>query len=183
MLRRATVSSPDPRETRFDGVRIHIESDNTYEQAVAALLAEIGENPEPITDLPAAFFRDWGSFATEITRHLGSSEFMLMHLIDHGEWLATAGINRKALRAILGNPLIAITMLRHDLTAGLFAPVELLILEEDDNRSSVTYIRPSSLMVIDDNPPLQAAALVLDEKLAALAVRVAAGKSTTLESA
>jgi uncharacterized protein (DUF302 family) len=183
MLRRATVSSPDTRETRFDGVRIHIDSDNTYEQVVGALLAEIGETPEPIADLPAAFFQDWASFSAEITHHLGSSGFMLMHLIDHGQWLATAGINRKALRAILGNPLIAITMLRHDLTAGLFAPVELLILEEDDNRSSVTYIRPSSLMVVDDNPPLRAAALILDEKLAALAGRVAAGKSTSLESA
>jgi uncharacterized protein (DUF302 family) len=183
MLRRATVSFPDPRETRFDGVRIRIDSDSTYDQTVAALLSEIGENPEPITDLPAVFFKDWASFAAEITHHLGSSEFMLMHLIDHGEWLATAGINRKALRAVLGNPLIAITMLRHDLTAGLFAPVELLILEEDDNRSSVTYIRPSSLMVVEDNPPLRAAALVLDEKLAALAARVAAGKPASLESA
>ena len=177
------MSTPDTRETRFDGVRIRIESDNTYEQVVAALLAEVGENPEPITDLPAAFFQDWGSFATEVTRHLGSSEFMLMHLIHHGEWLETAGINRKALRAILGNPLISITMLRHDLTAGLFAPVELLVLEEANNRSSLTYIKPSSLMVIDDNPPLRAAALVLDEKLAALAARLAASKSTTLESA
>jgi uncharacterized protein (DUF302 family) len=176
------MSTPDPRETRFDGVRIHIDSDNTYDQSVAALLSEIGENPEPIADLPAVFFQDWGSFATEITHHLGSSEFMLMHLIDHGHWLATAGINRKALRAVLGNPLIAVTMLRHDLTAGLFAPVELLILEEDDNRSSLTYVRPSSLMLVDDNPPLRAAALVLDEKLAALAARVAS-KSPTLESA
>jgi uncharacterized protein (DUF302 family) len=183
MLRRATVSSTDPRETRFDGVRIPIDSDNTYEHLVAALLSEIGENPEPISDLPAAFFHDWGSFAEEITRHLGSSEFMLMHLIDHGEWLETAGINRKALRAILGNPLISITMLRHDLTAGLFAPVELLVLEEGDNRSSLTYIKPSSLMVVDDNPPLRAAALALDEKLAALAAKIAASKSTTLESA
>jgi uncharacterized protein (DUF302 family) len=177
------VSSPAPRETRFDGVRIRIESDNIYEQTVAALLSEIGENPEPITDLPAVFFHDWESFATEITHHLGSSEFMLIHLIDHSEWLATAGINRKALRAILGNPLISITMLRHDLTAGLFAPVELLLLEEEHNRSSLTYIKPSSLMVVDDNPPLRAAALALDEKLAALAAKVAAGKSTTLESA
>lgn len=177
------MSLPDSREIRFEGVRMHIDSDNTYDQTVAALLSEIGENPEPITDLPAVFFEDWDSFAAEITHHLGSSEFMLMHLIDHGGWLQTAGINRKALRAILGNPLIAITMLRHDLTAGLFAPVELLILEEDDNRSSLTYVRPSSLMVVDDNPPLRAAALVLDEKLAALAARVAVGKSTSLESA
>jgi uncharacterized protein (DUF302 family) len=167
------VSSPDRQETRFDGIRIRIDSDKTYRQLVAALLAEIGDKPESINELPATFFQDWESFATEVTRHLGASEFMLMHLIDHGEWLETAGINRKALRAILGNPLLSITMLRHDLTAGLFAPVELLLLEEDDDRSSLTYLKPSSLMVIDDNPPLQAAAQALDEKLAALAARVA----------
>lgn len=177
------MSSPDPQEIRFDGVRIHIDSDNSYEHLVAALRAEIGETPESITELPAAFFDDWGSFSTEISRHLGASEFMLMHLIDHGEWLQTAGINRKALRVVLGNPLISVTMIRHDLTAGLFAPVELLILEEDDNRSSLTYVKPSSLMVIEDNPPLQAAAQALDEKLAALTAKLAASKSSTLESA
>jgi len=177
------VPSLDPQEIRFDGIRIRIDSDSSYEDLVAALHAEVGETPESITELPAAFFDDWGSFSTEITRHLGSSEFMLMHLIDHGEWLQTAGINRKALRVILGNPLISLTMLRHDLTAGLFAPVELLLLEEDNDRSSVTYIKPSSLMVIEDNPPLQAAAQALDEKLAALTAKLAASKSSTLESA
>lgn len=170
------MSSLDPQETRYDGVRVRIESDNTYEHLVAALLSEVGERPESISDLPSAFFHDWGSFSTEITRHLGSSEFMLIHVIDHGEWLETAGINRKAMRAILGNPLISVTMLRHDLTAGLFAPVELLLLEEDHNRSSITYVKPSSQMVIDDNPPLRAAAQALDEKLAALAAKVVSSR-------
>jgi uncharacterized protein (DUF302 family) len=170
------VSSLDPQETRYDGVRVRIESDNTYEHLVAALLSEVGERPESISDLPSAFFHDLGSFSTEITRHLGSSEFMLIHVIDHGEWLETAGINRKAMRAILGNPLISVTMLRHDLTAGLFAPVELLLLEEDHNRSSITYVKPSSQMVIDDNPPLRAAAQALDEKLAALAAKVVSSR-------
>lgn len=173
------MSPLDSQETRFDGVRIRIDSDNTYEHLVAALRSEVGERPESITELPAAFFDDWASFSTEISRHLGSSEFMLMHLIDHGEWLQTAGINRRALRAILGNPLISITMLRHDLTAALFAPVELLLLEEDDNRSSVTYVKPSSIMVVDDNPPLRAAARELDEKLGALVAKLAAGKSAS----
>jgi len=163
------VSSPDLQETRFDGVRIRIDSDKTYDQLVASLLAAAGGRPESITDLPTAFFDDWESFATEITRHLGSSGFMLMHLINHGEWLATAGINRRALRAILGNPLISITLLRHDLTAALCAPVELLLLEEDHDRSSLTYIKPSSLVVDADNASVRAAAAELDDKLAALA--------------
>jgi len=46
---------------------------------------------------------------------------MLFHEIDHGGWLSKFGINRRMVRWIFGNPLIAITMIRHDLTAGLFA--------------------------------------------------------------
>jgi uncharacterized protein (DUF302 family) len=51
-------------------------------------------------------------------------------------------------RFIIGNPTIAITMLRDDLTAGLFAPVELILIEESDGGCSLTYVRPSSLMVV-----------------------------------
>jgi hypothetical protein len=60
-------------------------------------------------------------------------------------------------------------MIRHDITAGLFAPVELLITEDvDGGGTTVTYVLPSSLMVIDDNPPLLKASEALDAKLAAL---------------
>ena len=80
------------------------------------------------------------------------------------------------LRVILGNPLIAITMLRHDVTAGLFAPVEVLLADEGDDHSSLTYVKPSSLMVLEKdaghNPELLSAAEELDAKLAALAEKV-----------
>jgi uncharacterized protein (DUF302 family) len=79
------------------------------------------------------------------------------------------------LRVVIGNPLIAITMLRHDVTAGLFAPVELLLTAEDGG-SAVTYMEPSSLMVIDDNLELLDAAKALDAKLAQLAAGVTAGE-------
>jgi hypothetical protein len=67
-------------------------------------------------------------------------------------------------------------MLRHDVTAGLFAPVELLLVDEGDG-SSLTYVKPSSLMVIENNPELLAAAEELDAKLAALATKVTSGSN------
>lgn len=87
---------------------------------------------------------------------------------DHGGWIGKAGIDRQVLRVFIGNPLIATMMLRHDVTAGLFAPVELLIVSEDDGGSSLTYVQPSSLMVVEPNPSLLAAAHELDAKLATL---------------
>ena len=62
-----------------------------------------------------------------------------------------------------------ITMIRHDITAGLFAPVEILVTEKEGGAgTTVTYVRPSSLIVIEENLPLRKAAKALDEKLDAL---------------
>jgi len=105
----------------------------------------------------------------------GQADSCLFGLIDHGAWITKAGIERKVMRVILGNPLIAITMLRHDVTAGLFAPVELLLVDEGDG-SGLTYVKPSSLMVVEPNPELLSAAEELDAKLAALATKVTSGQ-------
>lgn len=157
-------------ETRFDGVRVRFDSAKSYEDLVAALLADIGEQPVPIWDIGAAG-GDWQVYEERVEKYVGPSGFMLFALLDHGAWITKAGIERKVLRVILGNPLIAITMLRHDVTAGLFVPVELVILDEGDG-SSLTYVKPSSLMVVEPNPELLTAAESLDAKLAALAAKV-----------
>lgn len=158
------------QETKFDGVRVHYDSAKSYDELLAALFADIGEQPVPINDI-ATSSDSWESYRERVEPHVGPSGFMLFGVVDHGAWIPKAGIDRKAIRVILGNPLIAITMLRHDVTAGLFAPVELLLLDEGSG-SSLTYVRPSSLMVVESNPELLSAAEKLDAKLAALAEKV-----------
>ncbi|MGJ0507431.1 MAG: hypothetical protein ACR652_09895 [Methylocystis sp.] len=52
---------------------------------------------------------------------------------------------------------------------GLFAPVEVLVAENERGPgATITYVLPSSLIVIEENPPLLEAAKALDEKLNAL---------------
>ncbi|ORB57491.1 DUF302 domain-containing protein [Mycolicibacterium rhodesiae] len=157
-------------ETRFGGVRVRYDSTKSYPDLVAALLADIGEQPVPIGEIGTTS-DDWQSYQARVEKYVGPSGFMLFALLDHGAWITKAGIGRKVLRVILGNPLIAITMIRHDVTAGLFAPVELLVLDEDGG-SSLTYVKPSSLMVVEPNPELLEAAEALDTKLADLAAKV-----------
>ena len=164
-----------PREIRFEGVRVRYDSAKGYDELLAALLADIGEKPVSLDEVATA--SDWQSYQDTVEPLAGPSGFMLFDLIDHGAWITKAGIDRKAMRVVLGNPLIAITMLRHDVTAGLFAPVELLIVDEGEGRSSLTYVKPSSLMVVENNPELLAAAEELDAKLAALATKVTSGSN------
>src|SRR6266446_8400241 len=159
------------REIPFTGVRLRFDSNKSFDEVLSSLLADVGEKPLPINEL-AARFESWDSFRKEIESHVGPSGFTLFASFNHGAWIKKIGIRRKALRLIIGNPTIAITMLRHDLTAGLFAPVELILVEEGDGHCSLTYVRPSSLMVVEKNDALLRAAKQLDSKLQALAEKV-----------
>jgi uncharacterized protein (DUF302 family) len=73
-------------------------------------------------------------------------------------------------RIILGNPLIAITILKKDLTAGLFVPVEILVMEKEKNGGSdVVYTLPSCLITgVNKDEELEKAVKVLDGKLETL---------------
>jgi uncharacterized protein (DUF302 family) len=167
------MSTSEPQVIPFTGVRLRFDSTKGFDELVAALLTEVGATPVPIDDI-AARTGDWESYEREVQSHVGPGGFMLFSQWNHGAWIRKAGIQRGALRVVIGNPLIAITMLRHDVTAGLFAPVELLLTEEDGGRSALTYVVPSSSMVVEPNLPLLKAAKELDAKLAALAATVTA---------
>jgi uncharacterized protein (DUF302 family) len=167
------MPASDSREFAFNGVRVQFDSNKSYDELVGALFADVGDKPVPIDDLLPAL-DSWDSFQAEVESSVGPSGFMLFGLFDHGGWIKKAGIERKVLRVIIGNPLIAITMLRHDVAAGLFAPVELLLVQHDDGHGSLIYVKPSSLMAFEHNPPLLAAARQLDSKLYALAAKITA---------
>ena len=165
------MKNSNPREIPFNGVRFTFDSNKSFDKVMSALLADVGDNPVLLNEV-AANYESWESYKKEIESHIGPSGFSLFATIDHGAWIKKVGIRRKAVRLIIGNPMIAITMLRHDLTAGLFAPVELIVIEEDGGRSSLTYVRPSSLMVVEKDEALLDAAKKLDSKLHALAQKV-----------
>ena len=160
-----------PREIPFTGVRLRFDSNKSFDEVLSALLADVGDKPLLINEV-ADNSESWDSYKKEIESHVGPSGFSLFATIDHGAWIKKVGIRKKVVRFIIGNPMIAITMLRHDLTAGLFAPVELILVEEGDGRCSLTYVRPSSLMVVEKNDALLDAAKQLDSKLEALATKV-----------
>jgi uncharacterized protein (DUF302 family) len=165
------VKDVNPREIAFNGIRLTFDSNKSFDDVVSSLLADIGDKPVLLNEV-AASSESWDNYKKEIESHTGPSGFSLFAIIDHGAWIKKVGIRKKVMRFIIGNPTIAITMLRHDLTAGLFAPVELIVIEEDNGRSSLTYVRPSSLMVVARNDALLDAAKQLDSKLEALAQKV-----------
>jgi uncharacterized protein (DUF302 family) len=157
----------------FTGVRIEVTTSVGFDEVLERLRASMGRvNPAEIVRLAQTDISEAEFVQTVTEQYEGESGFMLFAEIDHGGWLPKFGIERRTVRWILGNPLIAVTMIRHDITAGLFAPVEILVTEAEDGQgTTITYLRPSSLMVIAENQPLRVAATLLDAKFDALIAR------------
>ncbi|WP_247401039.1 MULTISPECIES: DUF302 domain-containing protein [unclassified Bradyrhizobium] len=64
---------------------------------------------------------------------------------DHGALLAIAGLTRRSIQFDIGNPLTASKMTRHQLSAGLYAPISVLLREDDDGGVAFEYDRPASV--------------------------------------
>ena len=63
---------------------------------------------------------------------------------DHGALLQIAGKRRNALQYDIGNPLTASKMTRHQLAAALYAPLRVVLFEDEQGRGIFEYDRPSS---------------------------------------
>jgi uncharacterized protein (DUF302 family) len=95
----------------------------------------------------------------------GAEGLMLFSIQEHGKLLNIVGAPRKAKQYLLGNPLIALTMTRHDIRAALYAPLRMLVYVADDKTTRVEFDQPSTLFGQFDNPEVTAVARTLDTKL------------------
>jgi uncharacterized protein (DUF302 family) len=119
----------------------------------------LGEPNPPIEQLTA-----------KIAAMAGSSGFMRFGGIHKfGELVALAGKPvEKANQYVIGNPLIALQMVRHKLGVGLYVPLRVLISEDATGVTHVEYDLPSSLLDQFGDSEVNAVALSLDQKLKAL---------------
>jgi uncharacterized protein (DUF302 family) len=146
--------------------REHVSS-STYEALVEAFerVTGEGEHGELERALDAATSaQDW---ETSLGTLMGDSGFGRAFAMDHGRWLGFSGTSAKATKYLYGNPVVAGTILRHDVRTSLQVPLSLLIFEDADGHGCMAYDVPSSLMGHLDDPRLREAAAALDAKVAA----------------
>jgi uncharacterized protein (DUF302 family) len=155
------------RDIPFEGARLEVTTSAAFDDVINRLRDCMGHTSVPeIVKIAQKHISEAEYRRIIEEQFVGKSGLMLFHEIDHGGWLSKFGINRRVVRWILGNPLVAVTMIQHDITAGLFAPVEILVTEAEERSGTIiTYVRPSSLMVIGKNEPLMDAAVKLDKKV------------------
>jgi uncharacterized protein (DUF302 family) len=84
---------------------------------------------------------------------------------DHGGLLKTIGRVNKAVQYEIGNPLTASKMTRHQLAAGLYAPLRVMLYEDETGGSIFEYDKPSSLFGQFDDERVTVVARGLDVAL------------------
>src|SRR3954466_13171668 len=134
---------------------------------------------KPFGDVTTSFERQLGRFEPGVYQALaaggdaegarakieamaGPSGFMLFGTQDHGSLLRLAGQKRKAIQYVVGNPLFAVQMTQHDIRASLYAPLRVLLYEDEAGKTCLEYDRPPSLFGQFGDDRIGATATMLD---------------------
>ena len=71
-------------------------------------------------------------------------ELSIFQVRDHGALLAIAGKPRNALQYEIGNPVTASLMTRHQISAALYAPIRVVLYDDDAGHGVFEYDQPST---------------------------------------
>ena len=112
----------------------------SFEQAHAALVAGV---PALDPDLAGMLARGDRGKVEAARRNL--PKLWIFHMRDHGSLTAADGLNSKAMQYDIGNPLTAERMTRHRLAAGLYAPLRVILYEDEGGQAVFEYDLPSCL--------------------------------------
>jgi uncharacterized protein (DUF302 family) len=157
-------------DTRFLVDHVRLATDKPFEEVTKAFEAQLGKFDGDVRKAATAS-EDIEEAKAKITAMAGPSGFMLFGTSDHGALLRLAGQKRKAIQHVVGNPVFALQMTQHDIRASLYAPLRVLIYENEDGKTCVEYDKPSSLFGQFDDSRITPTATMLDRKLEALVTK------------
>ena len=146
---------------------VQVATNKAFEEVTKAFEAELGKFDGDVRKA-ATSSEDIEEAKAKIAAMAGPSGFMLFGTQDHGSLLRLAGQKRRAIQYVVGNPLFALQMTQHDIRASLYAPLRVLIYEDEERKTCVEYDRPSSLFGQFGNDRIAPTAAMLDKKLEAL---------------
>jgi len=139
---------------------IKIASSKPFAEAKAALEELV---PPLDTAIPGALRQGEMGRAKEALQR--GPELAIFGSRDHGGLLRVTGHARKAVQYDIGNPLTATRLTQHELPAALYAPLRVLLYENEAGCAVFEYDRPSSLFGQFGDERVTAVGRELDAKL------------------
>jgi uncharacterized protein (DUF302 family) len=154
-------------QSNFNVQHVCVTADKPYEMFKASREQQLGLfDPAVYEELEAG--GDPQAARARLESMVGPSGFMLFRTSNHGLALRIVGKSRKAMQYLLGNPLFAVEMTRYAIGAALYAPLRVLIYEDEQGKTCVEYDLPTSLFGQFGDEHVDRMAKSLDQKLEAL---------------
>lgn len=100
----------------------------------------------------------------EIRKMEGDQGLMIFAVNDHGKVLSMFDLHAKAIQYQIGNPLIAASMSSINVLAAMYAPLRLLVYEEQ-GKAYADYELPSVIFGQFGSDSIKKVGIALDEKL------------------
>jgi uncharacterized protein (DUF302 family) len=161
---RISDSNREKRMGKFSIEHINVVTEKPIDEVIAALDARMGRfDPAVYEDLRSG--ADTEEVRTRLEGMAGSSGFMVFRTSDHGALLRLTGQTKKAVQYLLGNPLFAVRMTQYDIRAGLYAPLRVLVYEDERGKTCIEYDKPSTLFGQFGNAKVTEVGTILDRKL------------------
>ena len=126
-----------------------VASNQPYEKVIDALEARLGpaENWEEIVRPLIAATASWELVTQTIEEHIGASGLTIFSKIEYSPLLSLAGKTSRATQYTIGNPLFATQMTRHMPEAALYAPLKVVVYEDEEGRTFAAFDSFTSLLV------------------------------------
>jgi uncharacterized protein (DUF302 family) len=154
-----------------------IASNQPYEKVIGSLEARLGpvQDWTAIGQHVAAAHASWEQFTQEVEAHIGTSGLTLFSKVEHSFLLSLVGKTSRATQYTIGNPVLATQMTRHLPEAALYAPLKLVVYEDEEGRTFVAYESFVSLLAQYQREEITQVARVVEQKLEALVAEATAG--------
>ena len=126
--------------TSFNGDRVTVASDRSFEQVTGAVKSLVAKNG-----------------------------MMVMAEVNQGKMLSMTGISLKATLFVVGNPTVGKQLFEQDHGVGLYVPLRVFVYADASGKTFVSYDRPSALLGQFQNEKIGMVAQMLDQMLEGLA--------------
>ena len=160
----ATSASNEPKVVRnnIQVEHIRIDSDKSYDE-VRAAMEKIPRFDDRIRTL--LHYGEIARVKAELKKIQGDAGLVIFSIATHGDWLQIISGRRPAAQYVIGNVLVSTQMTRHELAAGLYAPLRIMLYENKAGTATLEYDRPSTLFGQYGEERVTAVAKELDQAI------------------
>lgn len=173
------MTTTSPNLTTFDltVACVSITSEKSFDQVTAAIEAKMGtaDNSRLRQLKRLDMDKSFEQVKNAVESMVGESGFTQLADYQLGGLFTSQqkGQCKRSKLYIIGNPLIASQMFEHNPAVGLYVPLRLFVYQGADDKTQITYEKPSSLLGQFQNDQILEVARQLDQRLETLTTMAA----------